>query len=464
MKTTLLSINLILFSICCSGQCFTNINAGYNHSAGIKSNGTFWVTGAGNWGQQGNTSDFDEYSFHQLTNSSTWQSLQCSQFNTFGIKADGTLWGCGGNLFGGMGIGSTTDHISVMTQIGTSSDWKQISPSSYSTIALKTNGTIWGWGFNDGYQLGDGTLTNRLSPVQIGTDSDWKAVESSDAGSGFAIKNNGTLWCWGTNFGYLLGNSSVTTRVSPIQHNTDTDWDKMSVGPAHILITKTNGTLWTWGADQYGQTAQNPSPAVDYSAPFQIAGNWKTASAGFQFSMGIKTDGTLWAWGLNDVGQLGNGSTGEINYIPVQIGTANNWTAISSGYQHSIGLRADGSVWSWGSNDFGQLGNDGTTAAPLPTYIPTAGCSLSVDEFSGNTIQLSPNPVNTLFSLSYKGVEPIDTITIYDLAGKEVYRIDALGNTMFGTTFNVASLLPGIYIVTLNNKDKKVGSVKMIKE
>ncbi len=465
MKTKLFLFGFLLFNIVAFAQCFTSVSAGYNHVAGLKSNGTLWVWGWGNWGQQGNGTDFDEYSPIQLTTATNWQSFKSSQTNTFGIKTDGTLWGCGGNLYGGMGIGSTTDHVSVMTQIGTANNWKQITSGNLFTIALKTDNTIWGWGQNDTYQMGNNTCcSNQLTPIQIGTANDWKSVGASYVRTAFAIKNNGTLWGWGCNCAYLLGDSLVPDRHVPTQHNAATDWDKMSVGPYHILILKTNGTLWAWGGNSNGETGQNPGPTVDVSAPFQIAGTWNTVAAGFRFSMGIKTDGTLWAWGLNDVGQLGNGTTSNVNYIPLQIGTATNWASVSAGSLHTVALRADGSLWTWGNNDFGQLGNGGMTPSITPTYIPIAGCTLATDEFATATIQVSPNPVAAEFSLNYKGTENVDAIVLYDLTGKEVYRIDALGNNAFGTSFNVASLPSGTYIVVLTNTGKTVTSAKMIKQ
>lgn len=248
MKTKILVLSFFFFTLITFGQCFTAVSAGYNHVAGIKPNGTIWVWGWGNWGQQGNTNDFDEYLPLQLTNTSNWQSIKSSQFNTFGIKTNGTLWGCGGNLYGGMGIGSTLNHISVMTQISTATNWKEIVGGNYTTIALKTDNSLWGWGQNDNYQMGNNTCcANQLTPIQIGTATDWKTIGVSYTRCSLAIKNNGTIWGWGSNSSGFLGDSSVTERTVPTQLNPATDWDKMSVGFEHILALKTNATLWSWG-------------------------------------------------------------------------------------------------------------------------------------------------------------------------------------------------------------------------
>jgi alpha-tubulin suppressor-like RCC1 family protein len=466
MKNKLLAF-LLFFSFSFGfAQCFTSISTSYNHNVAIKTNGTLWCWGWGNWGQLGNTIDFDESLPIQLTTNSNWQLIKSGRFSTFAIKTDGTLWGCGGNLYGGLGIGSTIDHVSVMTQIGTATNWKQIAPGDLFTIALKTDNTLWGWGQNDGYQTGNNVCcSNQLTPVQIGTANDWKTIETSDVRSAFAIKNNGTLWCWGSNGAFLLGNSSVTVRTVPIQHNPATDWDKISVGTYHILALKTNGTLWAWGGGENGETGQDPTTIFGTATPFQMAGTWKTVAAGFRFSMGIKTNGTLWAWGKNDVGQLGDGGTTN-RYIPIQLGTATNWDSVSNGYQHTVALRTDGSLWSWGNNDFGQLGNGTTTAVPAPTQVPIAGCTLDTDTFANeaNAMQLSPNPSNNDITIRYKGKENVDVIVLYDVLGKEVFRIEAIGNNAFSSSFSIAGLAGGTYVVALKNAKGNVVSKTLVKE
>ena len=183
-------------------QCFNTIENKYNHNVGIKADGTLWAWGWGNWGQLSNTTDIDEPNPIQIGTGTDWKIAYSGSYNTLAIKTNGTLWGTGRNDYGQLGMGNT-NLVETITQSGTATNWKQIAPSDSFTIGLRLDGTIWGWGFNDSYQVGDGTLTNRYSPVQIGTATDWKMVATSQTRSGFALKNNGTLWGWGQTKNYL---------------------------------------------------------------------------------------------------------------------------------------------------------------------------------------------------------------------------------------------------------------------
>jgi alpha-tubulin suppressor-like RCC1 family protein len=464
-KIITLLFTVFLFNFFSFGQCFSTISAGYSHNVGLKPNGAIWCWGWGNWGQLNNAVNINPNPM-LFTTSTDWQYVFAGDYNTFAIKTNGTLWGTGRNNYGHLGIGTNTNVFSL-TQIGTATNWKQVAACNTFTAALKTDNSLWAWGQNNSYQMGNNTCcSDQLTPIQIGTATDWKTVGTSDSFAGFAIKNNGTLWCWGTNISGLIGDSFVTEFTVPTQHNPDANWDKMSVGFYHILVLKTNESLWAWGGGNNGETGQDPSLTYDPSAPFQITGTWKAIAAGFRFSMGIKTNGTLWAWGINDVGQLGNGGTGLVNYVPIQLGTATNWASVSSGYQHTVALRTDGSLWIWGANNFGQQGNGTTTAVPAPTYLPIAGCTLGTETFASETniMQLSPNPSNNDITIDYKGKENIDTIAIYDVLGKEVFTIEAIGNNAFSSSFSIANLASGTYVVALKNASGTVISKTLVKE
>lgn len=448
-------------------QCFTSTSAGYANSVGLKPDGSIWGWGSGVNGTLNNTTDFDEYSPVLLSNLNSWQFIKNYYFNTFAIKTDGTLWSCGYNLFGLLGVGSTSNIVESLTQVGTASNWKYVVSSGSQSIGMKTDNSLWGWGQNDFYQVGNGSCCgNVLSPVLVSSATDWKSIAVSRARSSFAIKTNGTIWGWGQNISGLLGISTITVRQAPTQLNSDTDWRDMSVGFFHILVLKTNNTLWSWGENANGERGFDPANVYDPSVRTQMPGsNWSKVAAGIRFSLGIKTDGTLWAWGKNDVGQLGDGTTMD-RFVPVQIGTDTNWNTISAGWQHVVATKTDGSLWTWGTNDVGQLGNGTTSAVALPTIIPIAGCTLANASFNLelNALVLSPNPAANEFTVRYKGLDVVNKVVVYDLSGRLVYESNAVASSAFSATIGISELQSGSYLVVLKNNEKTIVSKQLVKE
>ena len=159
----------------------------------------------------------------------------------------------------------------------------------------------------------------------------------------------------------------------PTQIGTDNDWLTVSAGTIHTLAVKTNGTLWSWGNGQYGQLGNGVfNSATPNVTQVGTATDWLKVSAGNRFSLAIKNTGTLWSWGWNFTGQLGNGlNTPDVN-IPAQVGTSNNWRKIDAGDQHSLAIDASGILWAWGNNTFGQLGDGTNTTSLSPIQIGTA--------------------------------------------------------------------------------------------
>ena len=189
--------------------------------------------------------------------------------------------------------------------------------------------------------------------------------------SGAGIKTDGTLWTWGGNNLGTLGNNTMVDSNVPIQIGTDTNWKTLEVGQAHIIALKTDGTLWGWGNNFQGQLGIGTTTASGVRVPTQIgtATDWKTISSTYNHTLAIKTNGTLWAWGRNDyTGQLGDGTTTN-RIVPTQIGTATNWAFISAGDHHSMAIKTDGTLWTWGNNDGGELGTGNTTTYLNPTNI-----------------------------------------------------------------------------------------------
>ncbi|MCZ8126568.1 MAG: T9SS type A sorting domain-containing protein [Microcystis sp. LE19-114.1B] len=444
------------------GQCFTEIYSGDYHVVAKKVDNTFWTWGWNNWGQQGNGNNFDQYEPIQLTGVSNGLKISKGRLNTFLIQTNGTLWGTGGNSYGSLGINSTVNNINVLTQIGTANNWKQVSGGGYFTLATKTDNTLWGWGQNNEYQMGNGTCcTDRLSPGQIGTDTDWKlAIACTSVGAGLAIKTNGTLWGWGGNAGGLLGESDISSRPYPTQIGTDSNWETLATGASHALALKTDGTLWAWGVGLNGQTGDTLPPTFFRSSPRQVGTDtWIYIACGFQSSFGIKSDGTLWGWGRNDAGQLGDGTTVE-RRLPVQIGTDSDWVALAAGYQHGVALKSNGALYTWGTNDFGQLGNGSTSPQVLPTYIPVAGCTLGIDEVEIEEFVVYPNPSSGIVSINAtEGM--VKRVRVLNGLGQEVLPMMDLVED--NTVIDLSGLMVGVYWMTLELGDGRQVVKKLVK-
>ncbi|MCT4581309.1 MAG: T9SS type A sorting domain-containing protein [Flavobacteriales bacterium] len=322
---------------------------------GIKSDGSLWT-----WNNSNRTPI-------RVGNDSDWKSLDCSHLNhALFVKNNGTLWAVGVNNFGQLGDNSITNKTAPV-QIGTANNWEKVIAGNLYSLALQTNRSLWGWGRNNHAQFGNGK--NKNTPQPVDTSMHWRKATSSMAyqsGHTLAIKEDGTLWAWGQNNDGQLGNGSTYTHaVLPIQISNDTTWHSIANGFFFSVATKTDGTLWTWGRNGRGQLGLG-SFVFKKTTPTQVGtdSTWNMVSAGSEFALALKNDGTLWAWGYNYNGQLGDGTT-TTRHTPIQIGSDSNWVYINAGAKHSFGIKADSTLWSWGSDQHGQAGRGGNLRVPM---------------------------------------------------------------------------------------------------
>ena len=241
------------------------------------------------------------------------------------------------------------------------------------------------WGQNDNGELGqnnNGDSYRKSSPVQI--PGSWVDVcrGMHEGHLLIGVKNDGTLWAWGNNTNGGLGQNNVTQYSSPIQIGSDTTWgsfstdnSKLSVGGRSTSAAiKTDGTLWTWGDNEYGILGQNTAEDARVSSPVQVPGTtWSVISLGFQTVGGIKTDGTLWTWGRNNDGMLGQNTSEPASVSsPVQI-PGTTWNNVVIGNTFGLATRTDGTMWSWGGSGYGESGrnvNGNPGRVSSPTQIP----------------------------------------------------------------------------------------------
>ena len=176
-------------------------------------------------------------------------------------------------------------------------------------FATRTDGTLWGWGLDFQGTLGDGG-TAADAPVQIGADNHWVTVSTTDADT-LAIKSDGTLWGWGNNVDGELGDGTGLPKPTPVQIGVDTHWATARVDGGSAVATKTDGTLWAWGSNGSGQLGDGTASATAVVAPERIGAgtDWAGVTTDGSSSLGVRTDGTLWAWGSNALGELGDGGT-----------------------------------------------------------------------------------------------------------------------------------------------------------
>jgi alpha-tubulin suppressor-like RCC1 family protein len=286
-------------------------------------------------------------------------------------SATSTLWAWGWNGSGQLGDG-TTDDKNTPTQIGSATGWSAIAVGWNHTVALKSDGTLWAWGDNTYGQLGDGTNTRRSTPTQESTGAaNWSAISGGGEHT-VALKSDGTLWAWGRNHNGQLGDGTTAEKYTPTQIRSETNWTAIAATALRTVALKSDGTLWSWGRNDKGQLGDGTN--TDRSTPTQEsteATNWTKITGGGYDTVALKSDGTLWAWGHNYCAQLGDGTTSDRN-TPTQESTgATDWTAISGSTDFTVALKSDGTLWSWGCNSKGQLGDGTTTNRSTPTQEST---------------------------------------------------------------------------------------------
>ena len=323
-------------------------------------------------------------------------------FNALGAQTSSYtyyLYGWGSNPQGQLGLGNRTSYSSPK-QVGSLSDWTVTTGGATFTAAIKTDGTLWSWGSQGTYgELGLGNINAYSSPKQVGSLTNWLNVAAGYYHV-LATKTDGTLWSWGYNFNGQLGLGNATRYSSPKQVGSLTAWSKVSANQYSSIALKTDGTIWSWGYGGYGTLGLGNT--ANYSSPKQIGllTNWLNIAgcAGGYHVLATKTDGTLWTWGLNNSGQLG---LGNITYYssPKQIGALTTWSSSDVGGSFSVVVKTDGTVWSWGNNNNAQLGLGNLTSYSSPKQVGSLTTWLKIS--CGNFHTTSVKTDGTLWAWGY---------------------------------------------------------------
>ena len=325
------------------GTTWKQVSAGNQHTAAVKTDGTLWVWGNGANGRLG-TNDTITRSTPDTTFSggTDWKQVSCGEYHTAAIKTDGTLWSWGVNYAGQLGINNTTTRSTPVTTFAGGNNWKSVACGTDFTAAIKTDGSLWTWGYNVDGRLGINNTANRNTPVTtFAGGNDWKSVS---AGGGYtaAIKTDGSLWVWGSNTDGRLGTNDTNTRTTPVTTFAGgNNWKSVAVGDRHTAAIKTDGSLWTWGRNPFGQLGTNDTTPNRSTPVTTFAGgtNWKSVSVAYSQIVAIKTDGTLWTCGGNNNGQLGINNTANRSVPVTTFAGGNNWKSADCDGGHSTAIK-----------------------------------------------------------------------------------------------------------------------------
>lgn len=362
-----------------SGRRWALVSAGGMHTVALKRDGSLWAWGRNDHGQLGIGfgAEGGRREPVQVMPCKRWAYAAAGPSHTLAIGRDGSLWAWGENG-GRLGDGSDESRP-FPVRIGDACDWIAASPGGAHSIGLRRDGSLWAWGANDAGQLGDGAFEARLSPERVGAGMRWAAAGAGRAHT-VAVGSDGSFWTWGLNSRGQLGDGAADSRAVPAMIGSADRWEAPPAAPLagepeggwpafasvsasweHTVAVGADGSLWAWGSGENGQIgdgSMGPGSARLFPVRIGESHGWAAASAGSHATLAVREDGTLWAWGLNLGGRLGIGSADPSarRLVPTRVGESSGWASVSAGPAHSAAIKADGSLWAWGSNRSGQLG------------------------------------------------------------------------------------------------------------
>lgn len=312
--------------------------------------------------------DNDDGNFTPALNTEVKPAISAGYYHSLALKKDGTVWVWGDNEYWQLGdrdLIYSPSPVQANSLVGVIA----IAAGRYHSLALKSDGTVWAWGDNSYGQLGDGTTTSSYIPVQVANLTGVIAIAA-----GFdhclALTNNGEVKAWGINAYGQLGNGTFGSSSIPVDvSGLNSGVISISAGLAHSLAITNGGGVKAWGSNDFGQlgdgTAKNSATPVDVNG---LTSGVIAIAAGTAHSLALNSEGTVWAWGRNHYGQLGDTTTTDRS-SPVQVTSLTGITAISAGFAHSLALTNVGGVKAWGNNGLGQLGDGSMMNSPTPVDV-----------------------------------------------------------------------------------------------
>src|SRR2546427_260476 len=358
---------------------FAQVSAGVTHTCGVTTSGAAYCWGSNNSGQLGapesNQCEIGYYGGVPCSTSPvavvggrTFATVSAGNgYHTCGVTTGGAAYCWGDNTWGQLGDGSTTGSGTPVLVSGGLS-FAVVSTGNGFTCGLTTGGAAYCWGFNTVGELGNGTTTNSAVPVLVAGSLTLTAVSAGDSHA-CALTNGGAAYCWGANRFAQLGDGSTTNRTTPVAVAGGLSFAAVSAGLGHTCAVTAGSAAYCWG----GHSARHlgDGSTVDSRTPLAVGGGltFQVVSAGGNYTCGLTTSGGPYCWGSNFNGQLGTGVFSGPNLLPPAVSGGLTFSAVSAGGAHTCGRTAAGTVYYWGSNTDGELGNGSTNSTPIPARI-----------------------------------------------------------------------------------------------
>lgn len=427
---------------------YISVAAGFYHTVALKNNGRVWTWGSNENGQLG-TGDFEDSIIAlQVPGLTDVNAVAAGDYFSVALKEDGTVWSWGRNDFGQLGDG-TLENRNLPIQVTGLTDINAIAPGSQHCLALKEDGTVWAWGLNRYGQLGDGATADSVSPVRV---SDLNDITQIVAGGGrsMALKADKTVWAWGQNDFGQIGDNSLINRLTPVKVFDLENVKKIAAGSYHSLALKEDGTVWAWGNNKRGQLGNTTGTPTDSKKPIEVSGltNVESIAGGNRHSLAMKADQTIWAWGSNEFGQIGD-NTSQDRHTPVQVSGITTATEVMAGGDYSLALVSGGNVWAWGDNRYSQLGDgtlDNQNEPVLGGVVPfiIIASEVEVDEDTGEPVEIIADPGEAhqeLYRLKLWVQEADATLTGLTLGTGGDYEATDLGTEGFELWYSADDIL-----------------------
>ncbi len=431
------------------------ITAGNYYSMVLCSDGTVRAFGSNVTGQLGDSSMENKNIAVRVKNLTRVTAIAGEGNRSIALKDDSTVWAWGHNFYGQIGD-STNFNRTLPVQVIGLSGVIAIAAGDYHSLVLLKDSTVWSWGWGTYGQLGNGTGISWW-PVKIDSLSGVIAIAAGGYHS-LALKKDGTVWAWGANAAGALGTENTSPSDYPIKVSGLSNVKSISATVSNSYAIKNDGTLWVWGENTYSQLGNNTEAFS--TLPRQVTGlSGITAfTGGFQHSLALKNDGTVWAWGNNSAGQLGNGAIDSNNiyvYQPTMVQGLSGVVALTGGGTHTLAVKNDGTVWAWGYNLQGQLGNGTNTEFyTIPVKVTGSWQALTtVNEQQSLPVdfvlsQNYPNPFNPSTTLHYSiPVRSTVRLSVYSVLGQKIAEIvnETKDAGQYVHSFDASQLASGVY-------------------